>query len=308
MVEKLAEVRLLAMVCRAAVSPSAVLAGLIPVLACDALAGSASWHILPRVVPGSRPLHNLAQVLTEAGFRPMDGQPGSMADSLTVQMAEDDNTLARLAAQPTAGGDPPLVLVIDQFEETFTLCADEDARRAYVANLLGLTGASGLAHRVILTMRSDYESWVSRISALQEAFDAGRVLATTMTAVELRRAIVEPANIVGLRFQDGIVDTLISEMLGEPAALPLLQFTLRALWNERRRNRITWDIYKQVGGGRTALARAADHLYNGLIPVEQGYRPAHPAPHGASWCRAGSYKQQSTGDRSFWYRRGSGSG
>jgi hypothetical protein len=90
-----------------------------------------------------------------------------------------------------------------------------------------------------------------------------------LNAEELRRAILEPAEMVGLRFQEGIVEALISEVLGEPAALPLLQFTLRALWDERRRNRITWDVYKQVGGGRTALARAADRLYNGLIPEEQ---------------------------------------
>ena len=159
--------------------------------------------------------------------------------------------------------------MVDQFEETFTLCTDEAKRAVFVANLLGLVAEPTTAHRVILTMRNDYESWVSRIPDLQDAFVQGRVQATPLSAEELRRAILEPAEMVGLRFQDGIVEALISEVLGEPAALPLLQFTLRALWDERRRNRITWNFYSRVGDGRTALARAADKLYNGLIPEEQ---------------------------------------
>jgi hypothetical protein len=68
----------------------------------------------------------------------------------------------------SASAAPPALLVVDQFEETFTLCTDEAERAAFVANLLGLAAATGTPHRVIVTMRSDYESWVSRIPALQE--------------------------------------------------------------------------------------------------------------------------------------------
>jgi hypothetical protein len=321
MAEKLEGVRLLA-----AVGPSgsgkssAVLAGLIPALQRGILPGSERWRILPRMVPGSRPLTNLARLLTE-------NQPQMDADerrlnSLIAEMTADAGTLARLLAddQPqmdadrrsyagegagvfldsatASNGNPqvdsddrpddpenirghlrpsaaqnmdrrPAVLVIDQFEEAFTLCADEAERAAFVANLLGVVAAADAPHRVLLTMRGDFESWVSRFPALEAAFERGRVQVTPLSAEELRRAIEAPAEMVGLRFQAGIVETLVSEVLGEPAALPLLQFSLAALWDGRQRNRITWEVYNRVGGGRTALARAADRLYNELIPEEQ---------------------------------------
>lgn len=287
MAAKLADTRLLAVVGPSGSGKSsAVLAGLIPALEKGALAGSESWRVLPRMVPGSHPLANLARLITGEGGTQIYAEKDRF-EELIGKMQADEGTLARLLTEKktqidteksalinpnqrsSASSAPPAVLVVDQFEETFTLCTDEAERAAFVANLLGLAAAPGAPHRVILTMRSDYESWVSRIPALQEAFDRGRVQVLPLNAEELRRAILEPAEAVGLRFQEGIVEALISEVLGEPAALPLLQFTLRALWDNRRRNRITWDVYQRVGGGRTALALAADRLYDSLIPEEQ---------------------------------------
>jgi uncharacterized protein YpmB len=74
---------------------------------------------------------------------------------------------------------------------------------------------------------------------------------------------------VGLKFEEGLVDKLVGDVLGEPAALPLLQFTLLKLWENREHNRVTWEAYRQLGGGRLALARSADEFYNKLIPQEQ---------------------------------------
>src|SRR5581483_4650169 len=72
-----------------------------------------------------------------------------------------------------------------------------------------------------------------------------------------------------LKFEDGVVDALLHDLLGEPAALPLLQFTLLKLWEHRSRNRVTKEAYQRLGGGRLALARSADEFYAGLIPEEQ---------------------------------------
>jgi hypothetical protein len=90
-----------------------------------------------------------------------------------------------------------------------------------------------------------------------------------LTAPELRDTIEKPAALVGLKFEAGIVDRLIAEMLGEPAALPLLQFTLLKLWDHRQRSRITWAAYNEVGSGRLAVARRADAFYRNLTPDEQ---------------------------------------
>ncbi|MBX2998647.1 MAG: PD40 domain-containing protein [Caldilineaceae bacterium] len=268
MAEKLAEVRLVAVVGPSGSGKSsAVLAGLIPALRRGILPGSEGWRILPRVVPGSHPLANLARLLAERDGSQSDTDERGLSGMIS-QMLADAGTLARLLGAGNGDG-RPATLVIDQFEEAFTLCADDAERTAFVANLLGVVAVDDPPHRVILTMRSDFESWVGRFPLLEAVFTQGRVQATPLSAEEVRRAIEEPAALVGLRFQQGIVETLVSEVLGEPAALPLLQFTLAALWDERQRNRITWEVYNRVGGGRTALARAADRLYHGLIPEEQ---------------------------------------
>ena len=95
------------------------------------------------------------------------------------------------------------------------------------------------------------------------------VRVTPLSAAELRDAIEKPAQKVGLKFEAGLVDQLLHDVLGEPAALPLLQFTLLKLWDHRARNRITWQAYNRLGGGRLALARSADDFYKELIPEDQ---------------------------------------
>jgi hypothetical protein len=98
MAEKLAGVQLLAVVGPSGSGKSSlVLAGLIPALQRGALPGSERWRILPRMVPGSRPLANLARLLAE-------NQPQMDADerrlnSLIAEMTADAGTLARLLAE-----------------------------------------------------------------------------------------------------------------------------------------------------------------------------------------------------------------
>src|SRR5262249_22553705 len=77
------------------------------------------------------------------------------------------------------------------------------------------------------------------------------------------------AGVCGLKFEPGVIDRLLQELLGEPAGLPLLQFTLLRLWEERHRNRVTAAAYDRVGGGRQALARTADAIYDAMLPEDQ---------------------------------------
>ena len=94
----------------------------------------------------------------------------------------------------------------------------------------------------------------------------GAVHITPLSGAELREAIEKPAARVGLKFEDGIVDELVTEVLGQPAGLPLLQFTLLKLWQRRERNRITFSAYRQLGNVRMALGKTADESYAKLIP------------------------------------------
>jgi energy-coupling factor transporter ATP-binding protein EcfA2 len=252
---------------------SLVLAGLLPALkrgaipAQEGAPGSEEWRYAPRIVPGSDPLANLARALQSAG------EKGEGAVKSRQWLAEQAGRLRsskhHLTEIVNGTGHAPTVIVVDQFEELFTLCTDETARVAFAKNLLQLSQEPGHRHTVILTMRTDFETFILRLPGFQPFFEQALVRVTPLNAAELREAIERPAEAVGLKFEAGVVEALLQDILGEPAALPLLQFTLLKLWEHRDRNRITWDAYGRLGGGRLALARSADELYDSLIPEEQ---------------------------------------
>lgn len=213
---------------------SLLLGGIIPALKAGGVEGSADWHYLPPIVPGSDPVANLAAVF----------DPAKLADRTTV-------------------------IVVDQFEELFTLTATDRERNQFASYLLQRLEDAAPRLILLVTMRSDYETHLAKVPRLQELFEKGDLRATPLTAAELREAVEKPAERIGLKFEAGVVDTLVADVLGEPAALPLLQFTLLRLWQERDHNRITLAAYKKIGGSRGALARAADALYGQLLPEDQ---------------------------------------
>ncbi|MAT95993.1 MAG: hypothetical protein CL608_02400 [Anaerolineaceae bacterium] len=240
---------------------SVVRAGLLPRLEEGALPGSEDWHYYPTIVPGAAPLTSLARLLEPEGV------------DTAVWVTENYDTflnnsehLAKLVNEVVKG---PAVLSIDQFEETFTLCHDDQERDAFIDNLLGLVNSREARHVVILTMRVDYESYLNKVPMFKSLYEQGLVRVTAMNASELHDAIEQPAEAIGLKFEDGLIEALVREIVGEPAALPLLQFALLQLWDDRERNRITWDAYRRLGGVMAALDHTADSLYNDLLPEEQ---------------------------------------
>jgi len=241
---------------------SLVMAGLIPQLKSKMVLSGHQWHSFPKpLMPGSDPLMNMARHL-----RPSLSSP-ALSDQSQVEMFLNDHdhllrTLDGLEQRP-------VILVVDQFEEVFTLCEDDAARKAFIANLLHVIEAQGSGHRVILTMRIDYEPFVARLPEFYAHFTRAQERVPPLEASELREAIELPAKRVGLLFEDGVINNLLQDILGEPAALPLLQFTLLKLWEHRRYNRVTQEAYYRLGGGRLALARSADELYDSMPPENQ---------------------------------------
>ncbi len=243
---------------------SVVRAGVIPALKNGALPDSQDWAYLPSFVPGSKPLLNLARVLRPENAGPEWDMPQSIA------FLSDPDALVRLADERFAR---PLVLVVDQFEEAFTLCENSTERAAFVTNLVNLVVHGGTdqsyRHTLIITMRTDFEPKLALLGEFQALIENNIFRVPSLNAGELRQAIEEPARRVGLKFEAGVVDALINDILGEPAALPLLQFTLLKLWEARRHNLVTWESFKHLGGARQALSTSADEFYRSLIPEEQ---------------------------------------
>lgn len=210
---------------------STVMAGLLPKLREGAIEGSESWCFLEPIVPGDYPVESFEAALERA-----------------------------------QGSGKTLMLVIDQFEELFTLCADPNERDLFEEKLMGFIEEG---NALVATMRTDYRPYLARLDSLQALLEPMRIDVEPLGSTELRRAIEEPAAQIGLNFEEGLVEELLNDLVGEPTGLPLLQFTLMKLWDSRERNRVSLHTYRELGGGRRALANSADQLYQNLSPEKQ---------------------------------------
>ena len=236
---------------------SLVMGGVLPAL--ESGKGSAAFRIAPPIVPGNAVLAPLARTALQVSGRNLD-ETHAMAERLRLE----PQYLVELLGGVDA---PATVITIDQFEEVFTLVGQPE-REALAAALAALLDAPA-GHRVILTMREEFKSRLVELRALTGRLENGWYSMRPMGYEELRAAVEGPAAAVNLQFQPGIADDVVKKVLGQPAALPLLQFTLRALWDRRDRNRVTWDVYRGVGDPLTALQLAADRFYDSRSPETQ---------------------------------------
>jgi WD40 repeat protein len=159
------------------------------------------------------------------------------------------------------------VLVIDQFEELFTLCEDEEQRKDFVNELL--TFATKPKQKVVITMRADFWGECARYENLKYLMQKNQELISPMTPSQMREAIEEPAKKVGLRFEAGLINLILNELEDEPGALPLLQHTLLELWKRRHGRNLVCDEYDEIGRVKGAIAKTADDFCNNLASNEE---------------------------------------
>ena len=241
-------------------------AGLMAALKDGKLDGSAAW---PRAIcrPGAEPFFNLAKALT--GLAP-ESVSAVVFDRL--QGRKDGERSLHVAAG-LALGEPPraerLVVLVDQFEEVFTLCHDEAERRDFIANLLHAATVAGGRTIVVLTMRADFYPRCASYADLAAALSDHQVLVGPMTDDELRRAIDRPARLAGLEPEAGLVELLVDDIRGRAGALPLLQFALQEVWRRRDDYRLTIRTYREIGEIEGALQRKADAVYDSFTPEQQ---------------------------------------
>jgi WD40 repeat protein len=241
-------------------------AGLLASLQGGALPGSRDWPIAI-CKPGPNPLENLALALVDALQL---GSPAATGLRLMQDFRSDHRTLhihGRFALHGSA--DRRLVVLIDQFEEIFTLCADEAQRQALIANLLYAAKEADGRTAVVLTLRSDFFGRCAAYPELASAVSDRGELVGPMTPEELRSAIEGPARTAGLELEGDLADRLMAEVEGEPGCLPLLQHALRQLWQRRAGDRLTVAAYRQIGGVAGALQQHAEEIFTGFDDGER---------------------------------------
>jgi WD40 repeat protein/class 3 adenylate cyclase len=225
-------VGLLAVVGASGSGKSSVLAaGLVPSLAAGLLPGSERWSFAA-VVPGERP-------------------------SLALEAA--------LARQRT--GDRRVV-VIDQFEEVFTVCSDEGERAAFIGRVVELA-ADPEQEAIVIGLRGDFYARCAGYPDFARLVAANQVLVGAMTADELKRAIELPARRAGARVDAALVETLAAEVGDEPGALPLLSTALVELWFEQSDGRLRLESHQRLGGMRGAVARLAESSHENLDDAQR---------------------------------------
>jgi WD40 repeat protein/transcriptional regulator with XRE-family HTH domain len=242
---------------------SLVRAGLLPALRRGGLPGSDSWYLLT-LTPGAHPLDELARQLRSVAPRSVE------AEDLRALLGADDHGLlrgARLVLPPEDSAE--LLLLIDQFEEVFTLCEDKEERAQLLRSLVTAVLDERSRVRVVLTLRGDFVDQALLDVDFGELLRQRGELVLPLTADELERAIVGPAQRLGLSLEGGLLATMIDEVSAQPGALPLLQHTLSELFRRRSSRVLTQAAYVELGGVSGALAASAETIYSRLTPQRQ---------------------------------------
>ncbi|KAA6211993.1 hypothetical protein CP973_21040 [Streptomyces albofaciens JCM 4342] len=158
-------------------------------------------------------------------------------------------------------------LVVDQFEETFTLCRDA-AERAEFVRLLSSARDPGSRLRICVAVRADFYARCLEYEGLAAVLKEASLPVGPMTPDELRAVIVRPAAAEGLIVERALTARLIEEAGQEPGGLPLLSHVLLETWRRRRGRTLTLDAYEAAGGIHGAVAQTAEHFYTRLTPAQ----------------------------------------
>ena len=241
-------------------------------------AKAAAWTVCV-VRLGSQPFHALAAAILPHIPPDLHGRARgeAAAADLARMLASGESSLAQLLHTSSATGQR-MLLVLDQFEELYTLCSDAEQRQLFVDLLLEARGdndSSGGSDSnrapcsVLLALRADFMGQVLAHRGLADALQGGVIMLGPMNRQELEAAIVKPAQAQGVRLQDGLAARILRDVGQAPGRLPLLEFALTQLWTCQVNGVLTHDGYEAIGQVEGALADYAEEVYGVLSANEQ---------------------------------------
>ena len=261
-------------------------AGLLPALTRGALpaAGSRHWPLIV-FTPTAHPMQEAAAQIAATGNAPGGAAASTMpeADHLTAMLRCELATRAEAGPAVAARA----VIVVDQFEELFTLCDDEQERREFVDWLWQLAHPGvqeDTLALVVCGLRADFYAECANYPQLRQSLQASQTLVGPMSQAEVREAILYPAEAAGLDIEPGLVELLLRDLGINPdgsdcakdspgdydaGRLPLLAHALQATWQQRHGNMLTVDGYRATGGIRHAIASTAERAFGRLDPAGQ---------------------------------------
>jgi WD40 repeat protein len=218
------------------------------------------------MAPGTHPLEELEMALWPVAV----DAPPSLVEPMQHDIRGMLRTIRRILPEADAPeGGPQLLLIIDQFEELFTLVDEEERRAFFLDSLLAAISAPRSPLRVVLTLRADFYDRPLQYQTLGKLIKHNTEIVLPLTPEELTWAIREPARRVGVHLEEGLAEAIIADVTDQAGGLPLLQYALTELFERRRGNQLMLDAYQEIGGVRGALGRRAEALYSDLDPAGQ---------------------------------------
>lgn len=239
---------------------SVVKAGLLPALRRGALPGSDQLFIV-EMHPGAQPMAELELALL--------GVTADPRIHFKEVLSKDEFGLREAVKLALPGEDSRLLLVIDQFEELYSLVQDEDQRNRFLGNLSCAVNDPEGRVRLVITLRADFYDRPLMHPDFGRLVEDRTVVVLPLSAEELESAIRKPAERIGAVLEQGLVTAITTDVSDQPGALPLLQYALTELFEHREGRMLTCDAYRTIGGVLGALGRRAEEVYASLDEVEQ---------------------------------------
>ncbi|MFI1996040.1 helix-turn-helix domain-containing protein [Actinoplanes sp. NPDC020271] len=162
-----------------------------------------------------------------------------------------------------AGLTGPRLLIVDQFEELYTVAAAQASE--FVAALTAL----GPETLILAGIRADFFADAATDPVLVPALQSWQMVVPPLTESQLRSAIVDPAAACGLPVDEALVEVALADVRPARNALPLLSHALLAAWERRDRGRLTLRHYREAGGLGGAVQKSAELAYADLSVPEQ---------------------------------------
>ncbi len=219
-------------------------------------------HIM---TPGANPLQALAVALTP------DGESAIKRKALAKELTRHPRTLhlyaSKLLSDQTSTTTQQILLVVDQFEELFTLCNNPIARRAFVDNLMNAIEHQAMT--VVVVLRSDFYAHCAEFDVLRELLEQQQKFIGQMSETQLRHIIEEPARLGGWQVQDGLVEVLLEEAREQEDVLPRLSHALLETWKAREGTQLTFAGYAKTGRFAESIAQQAEALFQAMTIKER---------------------------------------
>jgi WD40 repeat protein/serine/threonine protein kinase len=232
---------------------SLIKAGLVPALRAGAVAGSENWFVV-EIVPGSHPIEELELGLLGISASPQAG--------LADQLQRDSRGLLRATRLTLPTKDSELLLIVDQFEEIFTLLKDPDQAKHFMDLIETAVLDPRSRVRVILTLRADFYDRPLLYSGFSRLVQGRTEVVIPMNTEEISQAIERPARQLGAIWEDGLVGLIMAEVSEYPGILPMMQYALTELFEHREGGLLSHEAYREIGGVLGALGRRAEEIFS----------------------------------------------